>query len=286
MKWLIVSFLLFITTVHAFNGPVTEILPLKKRFEIVTSDQKLSSESAQNLIGHLSLALLSLDYNLVESSRKHLADSEREARKLLASKIRETSELPGLKFNKFSYGLEKISRDVYVPVIYSEDVNQEFIDHSFGKGEKLEIKNTSIVQSTMKLNFNITISHMVKARAELDKGNTSAGKTILETIFAEAIVSEQELNDPVLAVWSNIILARQFMDRGEFKKARFTLGKAKEGLRHLEKKEILSTYEEEATELHNEIDSLAKGLNEKSPGLLFKTKERTKLWIRKIKDWF
>lgn len=286
----LVTVIFFIISIFTFDAysyieANSKILPLEKRFEILATTEKITSETAQKLVGHLTLATMSLDFRLKSSAIDHLETARAEASSLLKDLKSPGKELKNLSFGKFTYDIGESEKAYYVPVWFSEGVIEEFVDHSLGLGSKVEIVNSSIIQTTVNLNMKSTLALLSKAQEEVSQNEYEKAQATLSLILKDSIISENKVTDPVLTVWSNLILTREFMENEEYKSARFTMKKAQSSLKLLEKNKILIKDGAEARELHEELNAIARSLDEKAPGFMLKAKNKTKEWILKVRRW-
>lgn len=271
--------------VAAHPTRTTGVLPLQKRFETTSSVEAMASDRAQRLIGHASLANMAIDFRLKDSALQHLGSASAEAAGFLGAKGTVTGELQGVNLGKVTYDVGSADRDLYVPVWQSEAVREEFVDHSQGLGKKVSIQSSSVIQTTVNLNMKTTLAGLARAKDLLAKNDYAGAQGTIQELMKQVLVSENQISDPVLAVWSNLALAQEFIDKREFKSARFTLKKARAALVDLERAKVLTKDEDEAQELGDEIEALTKTLDEKSPGLFLRAKLKTRDWISRVKKW-
>ncbi len=271
--------------VAAHPTRTTGVLPLQKRFETTSSVEAMASDRAQRLIGHASLANMAIDFRLKDSALQHLGSASAEAAGFLGAKGTVTGELQGVNLGKVTYDVGSADRDLYVPVWQSDAVREEFVDHSQGLGKKVSIQSSSVIQTTVNLNMKTTLAGLARAKDLLAKNDYAGAQGTIQELMKQVLVSENQISDPVLAVWSNLALAQEFIDKREFKSARFTLKKARAALVDLERAKVLTKDEDEAQELGDEIEALTKTLDEKSPGLFLRAKLKTRDWISRVKKW-
>jgi hypothetical protein len=271
----------------AFYEPESRTLPLEERFSIDSETEKLASEGAQKLVGHISLASMSIDYRLKTSAVDHLQTAKAEASALLKTSKDEKAEMKGLPFGKLVYDLGAEEKKYYVPIWLGEGLSQEYKDHSKGKGKgsKLEIKKSTIIHSTVRLNLKRLLELLGKAQKELSEDNYDQAQMTIMMAMNDTLVSEEVVKDPLLTIWSNLVLANDFIERSEFKSARFTLKKAQEEIKRLDTDKVLKNDAKKSKDLHLEIDRLAKVLDDKDPGIMKKVKKKIKEMVQKVKSW-
>jgi len=285
MKFFIILGFFYTFPLKAFYRPTSQVLPLNERFNVIAIEEKLASEGIQKMIGHMTLASIAIDYKLKESALNHIETAKVEALMVLKDSQKGTQELKSLPFGKLTYDIGEENKEYYLPVWFGEGINGEVTDYSKGKGSKLEIKNSSIVHSTVRLNMKTTLDMLDRSKEALLKGNYGIAGLSIKTIFNDVLVSEEAVSDPILTVWSNMVLAREFMEMGEFTSARFTIRKAQQSLKELVKSKVLKKNSDESVALELELETLTKGLDEKSPGIILRAKNKTKEWVTKIKAW-
>ncbi len=260
------------------------ILPLEERFKLFGTVERAASESAQKMIGHLTLAQQSLEFKLKTSALNHLQTAKAEASFLLKEKINQSQEL-SLPFGRVTFEMGSGDTQIYIPVLIGEGFEGELDDLTMGKLEKVKIKNMSIVHRVVKLEMISAMKLMNSAQEQVENDQFNEASLTLDKLYAGMLVSEEKVKDPLLSVWANLVLAREFMNKSSYKSARYTLRRAQDELKRLEKEKVLKKSNLAAKELMSEIALLTKNLDEKAPGPWLKVKSKTKEWIGKVRTW-
>lgn len=283
------TFLFFSLILFSFNAlALIETYPsslsLENKFNLEFLEEQATSESVQKLMGHLSLAIISIDYKLKTSAIDHLESARAEADGLIKNVLNTSKELK-LPFGIFRYGKGSGEEEYYLPIWLSEGTSEKVIDHSKGKNSKIEIQEISIVQILVRLNVKRTLELLTQAQDDLGKDKYDTAKEKLEQIYDETIISENVVKDPLMMLWGNMVLARDFMSEGNYKNAKFTLNKVKISLKQLEKDKVLKKNEADVISLYQELEQISKELDQKAPGMMKRVKGKMKDWTIKMKQW-
>ncbi len=270
------------TAFSEIEGPIG-VYPLDERFKILASEETATSETAQKMLGHLSLARESIFFGLKSSALDHLETARAEGTDLLKMKL-EVERSLNLLFGKYSMETGN-DRKVYIPILQLDAVEGVFNERMMGTLAKLKIDELSLIHTVVKLDMKVALLHMQEAQEFLSKDDYKAAMASLDKVFKSAIISEEKFVDPLLSVWANLILAREFMNEQTYKSARYSLKSAQNSLAQLEKKNVLKKDEKAARALHQEIAALSKELDEKAPGFWKRMRQKSAVWISKVRKW-
>lgn len=274
---------LTILSAYGYYEGKPDLLPLEKRFSAADIRERPVSEKAQLLLGHLSLSIQSTELGLGDSALVHLQDARKAALEVFNEWKDTSKDLTGIPFGRLQD--KEQGQNFYVPVLVGEGVREIYKEDSSRKEPRVEITDANIVTLSLRLNAKKTLEAIDGAIQEVRSKNYLKAKGQLNEIWANALVSESVVDEPIMIVWGNVVLAEQFLQMKQFKSARFTLGKAKENLKKLEAQKILSRDADEVKRLQKELDDLEKNLNEKSPKLLQRARNKLKEWGKKVKSW-
>jgi hypothetical protein len=281
--FLIMVFLLLPSKTFSFVPPFSPVLPLEKRFSVLSVEEEFTSSTSRRMIGNITLAVQSVDYLLKKSALEHI-----EAAKKEAIKLSESPNLPSkinLPMGHYKYDIGKKERDYYLPIWTDTGINQRVVKQNSAI-TMVEVKEAFIIHTTVNLNLKTVGLMLEQAKKEITAGEFDKARLSLDQIFADALVSEEQVSDPVLTVWSNLILAEEFIQKHEFKSARYTLEKAQKSLKTFKKEKVLKMSNPEVKDLQAEIDLLVETLKKENPKLMDRIIGKTREWSGKVKKWF
>lgn len=267
----------------AYYEPSSRVLPLRDRFTVSTAQDEIVSIKAQNLVGHLSLAVQSIDWQIKDSAQDHLKKARASAQNLLASQKLESTTIKNLPFSRMD--MDQTDADYYAPIWISEAVEQEVEQTKSLLRPRTQVLDARIVTTTMQFNLKSTLLHIANAEKLLLINDLQNSRSEIVKVLEEGLVTETVIDDPTFTVWANIVVASDFIQMEDYKNARFTMGKAREGLKRLEKDKVLRSDSAAAKQLHTELENMAKILDERSPTVMTKIKNQLKSWKLKIKNW-
>ncbi|MCB0350304.1 MAG: YfdX family protein [Bdellovibrionales bacterium] len=269
-------------------SPVTSTqgLPISKQIQSVDKEKEKTIDSTNALMMHLSLAALAIDLGLAKEAAANLTQAQKICSSLEASSP-EVISMFDFQIGKATYLVEGVERDYYLPVSDNISLEGQLAEkNSWRKNPKIKVKNISLVRSSLALNLKAVDSAVKAAEADVQKGSFHEARVALQGVYNDALQSRTVVTDPVWTVWSNVVLARDFVTSEQYDNARYALKTAKSEIKKLEKDKTLSKSASEAMALRYEIDVIEKNLNKKDPTLLKRAEAKLSSWSHKVKEWF
>jgi hypothetical protein len=281
---LILMFSLFIAG-EAMSEPANFLSwPKSKNMKVETLNGREMSPEIHRMMSHLDLTMNSLELGMVDSASSHIASALSEV-KSIEVKSQSDKMKTVIPFGRFRYQWNGKEAEHFVPVWEGDAVTEIIDDASGGQMNKIAIRDVSINHILISLDMKATTALMNKALESLKMGNVPNAVSEIQQIYSETFISEELIEEPIALVWANILLSREMIEKRNYQAARYTLRRAETELRALERDKKNMPNQLESKEIRSEINSLYAILNEKSPGVMLKAKNKTLEWARKVKKW-
>lgn len=263
---------------HKKNEPVAAS-PLEQ-------ERLASLMNAHKMMGHINLAYLALDIDMPKEALTHIDKAEALAGRLKANAPSLTIQST-IKYGKVSYASKDTAKNYYVPVVDDLFLLSDY-DTVYRHLQSIDLKETDagIVGLDLLVDLRKIAPALETAKADINKKNYEKAQTALAGIFKDAVVEETVLTDPLLVVYDNLALAKNFIQNGLFPSARYTLQNVKQGLAQLEKEKMESPKGDSVKKLNKEIAELETALAQKDPTLSQRVAHKFSAWMNTVKSWF
>lgn len=241
---------------------------------------------AHKMMGHINLAYLALDIGMPKDAIGHIDKAEALAGRLKA----ETPSLTVksmLKYGKVSYTSQNTVKSYYVPVADDVFLLSEY-DPVYRHLEELDLNSTDagIVDLAILIDLRKIEPALKTAKQDINRKNYMKALIALAGISKDAVVDEKVVTDPLLVVYDNLALAKNFIHNGQYLSARYTLQNVKKGLAELEKEKFESPKAQSVTTLKKEIAQLDTEVAQKNPTLWQRVEHKFSGWMKTVKSWF
>lgn len=261
-------------------------LPISKQMESIKKQDESTVKNATRMMAHLSFAAQAIDLKMKKSALENLGQAKKLCITLEKSKFELISEYK-FKYGKATYAIDGVERDYYVPVADDVFVEGRFDEKEISqKNLKVEEKGLAIVHSSLRVNLANVDSSIESAESLTKDGKFEDARKALEGVFKNALSEEEVVTNPVWTVWSDLMLAQEFMTAGRFQSVRFALNSAQTDLQKLERDGVLTKSGDEAKNLRAEIEKIQKTLDDKDPTTVQKMQAKLNGWAHKVKSWF
>lgn len=249
--------------------------------------QAVANEAlAHKMMGHIALAQMALNLDLATEADNQI-DRARDVEETLAS------QLPGLKldssfeYGKVTYSGKTMLQDHYVPVV--DDV---FLVSDFStilknkKAIDVDELSAGVLHLGISVDLRDVRAALDTAQEQIAESDFTGARLSLSDFFDNAIVYEEEIDDPELLITENLSLARAFVDNQQYDSARLTLEHVQERLDHAGKDKASGLDEDEVAEFSAALDRLRADLRKEDPTLTQRVANDLSSWRKKISGWF
>lgn len=235
------------------------------------------------MIGHVSLALMALENEVLNVAGKDVDEALKLARRLEKS-VPEFKSKDTLRFGKLTHEEESTTRVLYIPI-----VDESFMVHGFdtrgGKREKIRETDAKMVHVHVSLDIRKAISGLMDAKAALKKQDATAAEKALNGILSTAVADEVIVSDPLHVAHDNLILAENLLREKRYDAARFALKYARKGFDDYGSRAHDPAQKQHAGQMQKDIDELSEQLRKEDPTTLQKAGDTVKGWGANVKKW-
>lgn len=272
--------ILFIQSDTAFAADQSKIQPEKDKTSIELQRDK-SQQLAPKMMGHINLAQFALDMNLPDEAYDHIKKAQNIQIKL-AAQFPELKIDASFKYGKVMYGDSHTIKELYVPVLDDILLISDY-ETTFQRSEEMGLKETNagLVHVIVKVDLTEVKASLDAALQDINNKQYSKALNALTAIFEGAILDEEEIEDPVLAISGNLALAKAFLSKGQYDKARFTLNYLQDrlnaGFPGVDKVAV--------AKLSADFDQLQVALKKKDPTITQSICDRFDQWKKTVKEW-
>ena len=125
-----------------------------------------------------------------------------------------------------------------------------------------------------------------RAIRAIDSQDYMAAENALASVFRDAVVDEQEVDDPRLLIAENLALAKAFVNEEQYDSARLTLDHVKDHLKIARKEDLPGIDTATLDRFATELDDMRADLARKDPSLLERVSAHLSSWSDKVAGWF
>lgn len=253
---------------------------------ILTQQSAENHALAHKMMGHINLAQLALDLNMLDQA----SDQLEQARDIKTTLVK---KMPNLIINSsFNYGKvthDRISKltEHYIPIVDDVFLVSHY-EEIFERGKAVDINETSagVVYIGISVDLRKIETVLDNALAAIDEKDANKAKTVLIDVFKGAIYNEEEIDDPVLAISDNLALAKLFLNDGRYDSARLTLKHVQDRLDTTRKTDFLAVDKELVDQFSADLKDFQERLHKKDATLTQRISDRLTSWGRRVKGWF
>jgi len=271
----------------AFAGqPVTD--STKSRDDPDTYLQQATHDEvlAHKMMGHISLAQMALDMKLPDEASAQI-NRAAGLEETLAARRPELTIDSEFEYGKITYDGESVMKDHYIPVIDDVLLVSDYDDiYTHGKAIDINQESAGVMHLSVSVDLREVQAGLDKATKAIDDKDYTAAENALAEVFQNAIVDEQEVNDPRLLIAENLALAKAFVNEGQYDSARLTLDHVKDHLKMARKEKVAGIDEATLDRFSTELDQMRADLREEDPTLLERVSARLTSWSDTVASWF
>ena len=286
-SWLSGALLIgFATLAVAGTTGATKPAPQQKANNTVALQASENQVLAHKMMGHINLAAMALDMNLPTEAKRQV-DRAKDIESKLADRMPELKLDSTFEYGKVEYDDHSTVTEHYIPVL--DDVflvsNYETI---YKHADKLDVDELSAGVMHLQISVDLRDVNAALDRAEnaLDSGDHAAASAALDEVFRNAVVDEEEVDDPKLLIAENLALAKAFVAGEQYDSARLTLKHVQDRLDKARSDPIAGISKESLDEFSSELDEIQADLRMKDPNLLQRVSHRLDNWGDTISGWF
>jgi hypothetical protein len=241
---------------------------------------------AHKMMGHISLAQMALSENLPDEARLQINRAKGLEETLAANRPELTID-SNFEYGKITYDDESVVKDHYIPVIDDVLLVSDYAGiYSHGKSIDVNQKSAGVMHLSVSVDLREVRNGLDRASAAIDKEDYVAADVALADVFQNAIVDEQEVDDPRLLIAENLALARAFVNEGQYDSARLTLDHVKDHLKIARKDKLAGIDTATLDKFADELDQMRADLRKKDPNMLARISTRLSGWSEEVSSWF
>lgn len=241
---------------------------------------------AHKMMGHINLAAMALDMNLPAEAKRQV-ERANDIELKLADRMPELKLDSTFEYGKVEYDDHSTVTEHYIPVL--DDVflvsNYETI---YKHADKVDVDELSagVMHLQVSVDLRDVKAALDKAESALDSGDHQTALAALDEVFRNAVVDEEEVDDPKLLIAENLALAKAFVAGEQYDSARLTLKHVQDHLDKARSDPIAGISKESLNEFSSELDQIQADLRMKDPNLLQRVSHRLDNWGDTIAGWF
>ncbi|SEQ91256.1 YfdX protein [Nitrosomonas sp. Nm51] len=253
----------------------------------VELQQERTQSLTHKMMGNINLAQFALGLKLPDDAAHHIEKAQAVEAEL-AEQLPELTVKSSFKYGKVTYDDISTIKEHYVPVENDVLVSSDY-EAIFERSKELGLKETSagIVQITVSVDLREVKKGLDAAHRDIDRKDYGKAQNALAAVFQDAIVNEEEIDDPILAISGNLALAKSFLNIGQYDKARFTLQYVQERLASASTSNVSLSGVDRATvkNLSADLDKLKAELRKEDPTLTQRISDQLDHWKKTVEEW-
>ncbi|PTN08253.1 YfdX family protein [Nitrosomonas aestuarii] len=258
----------------------------EKKKTQVEMQREQSQSLAHKMMGHINLAQVALGFDLPNQAIHHIEKAQTIVTQL-------TSQLPELKINssfkygKVTYDDSHTIKEYYVPVL--DDILLINDYEAIFKGSKeqgLKATDAGVVHVSVLIDLREVKTSLDTILKDINKKEYTKAQSAFGGIFKGAIIDEEEIDDPTLALSENLSLAKSFLNHGQYDHARFTLKYVQKRLDSAKEKDFSGIDKDSVKKLSADLDQLQADLRKKDPTMTQRINDRFDHWRKTIASWY
>lgn len=286
LSWLAGSVLMGVATLALAQPQDTSTASAESEPDAITQQMSQNDLLAHKMMGHINLAQMALNLNLPSEASQQI-DRAQTLEDELASQMPELKLDSSFEYGKVTYDNKSTLSDHYIPVIDDTFLVSDYKD-IYKRANTVDVDELSA--GVMHLRVAVDLREV---RAALDTAEKAIGTddykaaaTALNEVFKNAIVDEDEVDDPKLLIAENLALAKAFVAQEQYDSARLTLEHVQDRLKTARKDKLTGINEESLDEFSTELDNIRADLRKKDPTLLQRVSDDLDNWGNRISGWF
>ncbi len=268
----------------SFTADISKKQPTKEKTPI-----ELQREQSQSLVhkmmGNINLAHYALGLELPGDATHHIE-------KALAIEAELSEQLPELnikssfKYGKVTYDDSDTIKEHYIPVLDDVLLISDY-EAVFKRSKELGLKETSvgIVHVGVSMDLREVKKDLDTALKDINQKEYSKAQNALAAIFKGAIIDEEEIDDPILAIVGNLAIAKSFLNIGQYDKARLTLKYVQRRLASASNVSFSDDHKVSVAKLSADLGKLKAELRKKDPTITQRISDELDQLKKTVKGW-
>jgi hypothetical protein len=241
---------------------------------------------AHKMMGHISLAQMALDMKLPDEAATQIMRAK-SLEETLAADRPELTLNSSFEYGKITFDDESVVKDHYIPVIDDVLLVSDYAGiYAHGKAVDVNQESAGVMHLSVSVDLQQVRTSLDQATQAINDERYTAAETALEDVFKNAIVDEQEVDDPRLLIAENLALAKAFVDEGQYDSARLTLDHVKDHIKIARKENLAGMDEATLDKFTTELDEMRADLRKKDPNMLARISTRLSGWSSTVSSWF
>lgn len=260
------------------TGAVTE-----KEQALNTKQPQYFQALTNKMMGHINLARFALAIKLPRQA-VHQIEKAQSIEAALASQLSEPRISSDFNYGKIEYAKNARIKDYYVPVIDDVLLISDY-EEIFNYLRTLNVQETgaSLVQLRIAINLSDIKTALDSAlRSTLEHKRYEEAQQTLASAFRSAVIEEQEIENPVLAISENLALAKAFLNNAQYEKSRSTFSYVQARLNDAHDASIDEKILKSFT---TELDELQIALRKKDPSRALSIYDHIDEWMKIVRGY-
>ena len=252
----------------------------------IEQQREQSQSLVHKMMGNINIAQFALGLGLPDDAIHHIEKAQTIEAQL-------TSQSPKLKvdssfrYGKVTYDDSDTIKEYYVPVV--DDIllindYEAIFERSEEKG--LIVTDAGVVHVGVSVDLREVKTGLDTALKDINKKEFSNAQKALDGVFKGAIIDEEEIDDPILAISENLALAKSFLNHRQYDNARLTLKYVQKRLDSAEEADFSGTDKDSVKKLSTDLDKLQTDLRKKDPTMTQRINDRFDHWSKTIAGWY
>lgn len=264
--------------IFAIDSPKNDTIKAKTPVEV---QREQTQSLAHKMMGHINLAKFALGLKFPSEAIHHIVKAQ-------TIKDQLESQLPELKINstfnygKVTYADKHAVKEHYVPIVDDVLLISDY-EMIFDHLQQLNWEEVSagVVHVGISIDLREVKSALDESLKDINKKEYDKAQNALTAIFKNAIIAEEEIDDPVLSIAENMSLAKAFLNNGQYDKARFTFKSVQKRLAN-----VSGVDNDVINKLSSDLNKLQAELRRKDPTLTESIDDRLDQWRKTFRVWF
>ena len=290
LAWLTAGMLVGVTPLALAQSNDVTTDPADDAPDAITQQMTQNDLLAHKMMGHINLAQMALNLDLPSEAGRQI-DRARSLDVELATQMPELKLDSSFEYGKVTYEGNSTLTDHYIPVIDDTFLVSDYKD-IYKRANVVDVDELSagVMHLRVAVDLREVSTALDEAETAIAAEDYDAAETALNGVFKNAIVDEDEVEDPQLLISENLALAKAFVEQEQYDSARLTLKHVQDRLktsREGGKKDDLAGIDEKTlSEFSTELDQIQADLRKKDPTLRQRVADGLDRWGDRVSGWF
>jgi hypothetical protein len=240
---------------------------------------------AHKMMGHINLAQMALNLHLPAEAEEQVR-SALGIEKTLESQMPELTINSSFEFGKVTYDDKSTMKDNYIPVIDEVFLVNEF-DEIYKHANVVDVDQLSagVVHIQVSADLLQVKDALRQAENAITSEDYGVAAAALQDVFNNAIINEEEVDDPNVMITENLALAKAFVAQEQYDNARLTVEHVQDKLKDARKGDLKGIDEKSLASFSTQLEHIRADLRQKDPTLLQRVSNGLDHWEKKISGW-